>query len=265
MLSLGEYSAYAPAVLSQQLPLFSNFRIPSRYTIPFLQFAVLTLAWAFQSREHRYPLTGRLRTALGIAFIVLTAHLLVTNQWHFKQVFTEPSFPTTFHWMAGPQRHRHRSTDECCTHRDRRCCARWSRIAPSSIVMSRCRSIARRIPIEPCCRYRDTARVSDMTFSPNRVAFNVFGGPEPAKLLLNYNWAPGWSSTAGPIELIGAPGKLATLTIPPGQTGRYEFSFTPPGLIAGTVIFAIAVLVSGLAWRKRTRPISLSRPQIDAD
>ncbi len=75
-----------------------------------------------------------------------------------------------------------------------------------------------------------TARVSDVTFSPNRVAFNVFGGPEPAKLLLNYNWAPGWSSTAGPIELIGAPGKLATITIPPGQTGRYEFSFTPPGL-----------------------------------
>ena len=50
LLSLGEFAAYAPAVLSQQLPLFSNFRIPSRYTIPFLQFAALTLAWAFQSR-----------------------------------------------------------------------------------------------------------------------------------------------------------------------------------------------------------------------
>ncbi len=43
VLSLGEFSAYAPAVLSQHLPLFSNFRIPSRYTIPFLQFAALTL------------------------------------------------------------------------------------------------------------------------------------------------------------------------------------------------------------------------------
>jgi hypothetical protein len=99
-----------------------------------------------------------------------------------------------------------------------------------------------------------------VTFSPNRVAFNVFGGPEPAKLLLNYNWAPGWSSSAGPIEFIGAPGKLATLTIPPGQTGRYEFSFTPPGLITGTVIFAIAVLVSALAWRKRTRAIFSDLP-----
>ena len=35
LLSLGEFSAYAPAVLSQHLPLFENFRIPSRYTIPF--------------------------------------------------------------------------------------------------------------------------------------------------------------------------------------------------------------------------------------
>ena len=66
MLSLGEFSAFAPAVLSQHLPLFSSFRIPSRYTIPFLQFAALTLAWAFQSRVHRYPLTGMPRIALGV-------------------------------------------------------------------------------------------------------------------------------------------------------------------------------------------------------
>ena len=113
LLSLGEFSAFAPAVLSQQLPLFSNFRIPSRYTIPFLQFAALTLAWAFQSREHRYPLTGTLRTAAWHRLHrASAAHLVVTNQWHFKQVFTEPPFETTFHWMAGPQRDRHRSTDE---------------------------------------------------------------------------------------------------------------------------------------------------------
>ena len=105
-----------------------------------------------------------------------------------------------------------------------------------------------------------TARVSDVTFSPNRVEFNVFGGPEAAKVLLNYNWAPGWSSSAGPIELDGEPGKLPRITIPPGQTGRYEFSFTPPGLVTGTIVFAIAVLISALMWRKRTRPISLVPP-----
>ena len=82
------------------------------------------------------------------------------------------------------------------------------------------------------------------------------GGNEPAKVLLNYNWAPGWSSTAGPIELIGAPDKLATVTIPPGMTGRYAFSFTPPGLYAGMAVCAIALLASALLWRKRLATIS---------
>ena len=259
VLSLGEFSAFAPAVLSQKLPLFSNFRIPSRYTIPFLQFAVLTLAWAFQSREHRFRLTGTRRAALGIAFIVVTAHLVVTNQWHFKQVFTEPPFETTFHWMAGP---REIATDQLTN--------AYSPGSPMLRALVENRAFFHCYeslqvhrasdPDRPLLSVEGTARLSDVTFSPNRVAFNVFGGPEPAKLLLNYNWAPGWSSTAGPIELIGAPGKLATITIPPGQTGRYEFSFTPPGLISGTVIFAIAVLVSALAWRKRTRAIFLVPP-----
>ena len=257
-LSLGEFGAYAPAVLSQQLPLFSNFRIPSRYTIPFLQFAVLALAWAFQSREH-YLLTGTRRSTLGIVLLVGTAHLLMTNQWHFKQVFTEPRFETTFHWMAGP---REIATDQLTN--------AYSPGSPMLRALVENRAFFHCYeslqvyrasdPDRALLSVQGTARVSDVTFSPNRVAFNVFGGPEAAKLLLNYNWAPGWSSTAGPIELIGAPGKLATITIPPGQTGRYEFSFTPPGLVTGTLVFAIAVLVSALLWRKRTRPIFLAPP-----
>ncbi len=184
-------------------------------------------------------------------------HLIATNQWHFKQVFTEPPFDTTFRWMAGP---REIATDQLTN----------AYIPGSPMLRALVENRAffhcyeslqvfrASDPDRALLSVQGTARVSDVTFSPNRVAFNVFGGPEPAKLLLNYNWAPGWSSTAGPIELIGAPGKLATITIPPGQTGHYEFSFTPPGLIAGTVIFAIAVLVSAMTWRKRTTPIFLA-------
>ena len=254
VLSLGEFSAYAPAVLSQQLPLFSNFRIPSRYTIPFLQFAVLALAWAFQSRLRRNALTGTVRTAVAIALIALSFHLMVTNRWHFKQVFSEPPFETTFRWMAGP---REIATDQLTN--------AYSSGSPMLRALIENRAFFHCYeslqvfrasdPDRSLLSVQGTARVSDVTFSPNRVEFNVFGGPEPAKLLLNYNWAPGWSSTAGPIELIGAPGKLATVTIAAGQTGRYEFSFTPPGLVAGMIAFAIAVLVSAMAWRKRTKPI----------
>jgi hypothetical protein len=98
-------------------------------------------------------------------------------------------------------------------------------------------------------------RVNDVVFSPNRVEFNVFGGSKPGRVMLNTNWAPGWSSTAGPIELLGEPGKLAAIMIPPGFTGRHAFTFTPPGLTDGTLVMFSGVIVSALLWRRRTKPI----------
>ncbi len=106
-------------------------------------------------------------------------------------------------------------------------------------------------PQRPHLWVEGTARITDVSFTPNRLAFNVFGGPEPARVLMNYNWGPGWTSTAGPIELLGEPGKLATVTIAPGQTGRYEFAFTPPRLYAGIAIFVAAALASAALWRRR--------------
>jgi hypothetical protein len=261
LLSLGEFSAYAPAVLSQQLPLFSNFRIPSRYTIVFLQFAALTLAWTFHSIVLRYGLAMWARIAIAIACFGASAHLLIVNQWHFRGVFDQPAFETTFRWMAGP---REIATDQLTN----------AYIAGSPMLRALVEHRAFFHCYESLQLYRaadpdrslistqGTVRVSDVDFSPNRVAFNVFGGSEPSKVLLNYNWAPGWSSNAGAIELIGDPGKLATVTIRPGQTGRYEYSFTPPGLYAGTAIFGIAVIASVIAWKQRSDAIfSVRRPQ----
>lgn len=254
LLSLGEFSAYAPAVLAQQLPLFENFRIPSRYTIPFLQFAALTLAWAFQSIVTKHGLPRPARIAIAIVCVAASAHLLVVNRWNLKGVFNQPPFDTTFRPMAGP---REIATDQLTNaytegspmfralveHRAFYHCY-------ESLQLHRSAN-----PDQPHVFVQGTARITDVHFSPNRIAFNVFGGPEPAKLLLNYNWGPGWSSTAGPIELVGTPGKIATVTIAPGQTGRYEFSFTPPGLYAGLAIFALAVLATVAVWRKRTAVI----------
>jgi hypothetical protein len=254
LLSLGEFSALAPAVLAQHLPLFDNFRIPSRYTIPFLQFAALTLAWAFQSIVSRHGLARPARIAVGIACLVASAHLVAVNRWNLKNVFNQPPFDTGFRWMAGPR--------EIATDKDSNAYVTGSPMLRAlvehraffycyeSLQLQRAAA-----PERPHVFVEGTARVSDVDFSPNRITFNVFGGPEPAKVLLNYNWGPGWSSTAGPIELIGEPGKLAVVAIAPGQTGRYEFSFTPPGLYAGAGIFAIAVAASVALWRRRTAPI----------
>jgi hypothetical protein len=98
------------------------------------------------------------------------------------------------------------------------------------------------------------ARVTDVTFSPNRIEFNVFGGPEPAKLVLNQNWAPGWTSTTGPVEP-GGKGRMPSVAIAPGQTGRYALSFTPPWLMTGLLIWLVAVAGSAVLWRFRFPPM----------
>jgi hypothetical protein len=258
-LSLGDYGPFAPATLSQRLPLFSSFRIPSRYTIVVLQFAVVTLGWAFQAIVARHGFPARARAIVSIACLGAAAHLLVVNQWHFGGVFNQRPFDTAFRWMAGPR--------EIATDKDTNAYIGGSPMLRSLVEhraffycyesLQLYRAAA---PERPLIFTEGTVRVSDVDFSPNRIAFNVFGGPEPSKVLLNYNWGPGWSSTAGPIELKGDPGKLAMVSIAPGQTGRFEFSFTPPGLYAGIAIFAVAVMVSALTWRRRTRPIFSAPP-----
>ena len=250
LLSLGEFSPYAPAVLAQHLPLFENFRIPSRYTIPFLQFGALTLGWAFQSVIARYGFARPARIAVTIVCIAASVHLIVVNRWNLKGVFNQEPFDTEFRWMAGPR--------EVATDADSNAYVPGSPML-RALVEQRAffycyeslQLLRASDPERPRLFVEGTARINDVDFSPNRLAFNVFGGPEPAKVVLNYNWGPGWSSTAGPVEVTGTKGKLATVTIAPGQTGRFEFSFTPPGLYAGIGIFAAAAIASLAIWRKR--------------
>ncbi len=250
LLSLGEFSPYAPAVLAQHLPLFENFRIPSRYTIPFLQFAALTLGWAFQSIIVRHGFAKPAKIAVAVICVAASAHLITVNRWNLKGVFNQQPFDTGFRWMAGPR--------EVATDADSNAYVPGSPML-RALVEQRAffycyeslQLLRASDPERPRVFVEGTARINDVDFSPNRLAFNVFGGPEPAKVVLNYNWGPGWSSTAGPVEVTGTKGKLATVTITPGQTGRFEFSFTPPGLYAGFGIFAAAAIASLAIWRKR--------------
>ena len=57
-LSLGEFAVWSPASLAQWVPLLSSFRIPSRYTIPFVLLATSTLAWSL-SQVGANALPGR--------------------------------------------------------------------------------------------------------------------------------------------------------------------------------------------------------------
>ena len=55
VLMLGEFGTYAPYVLLRRLPLLSQFRLPSRYTLVFTLFAVAMVGWVFGVLTSRTP------------------------------------------------------------------------------------------------------------------------------------------------------------------------------------------------------------------
>lgn len=254
LLSLGEFAAYAPANLAHYLPLFSSFRIPSRYTIPFLQFGALTLAWAFRSIVTRYGFPQPARMAVAAVALVASAHLLYVNQWNLRNVFTETPFDTSFHWNAGPRR--------IATLADA------SPYTPGSPML---RALMEDRSFFTCYESLQLAhgavadrpvvfdagpgaRVRDLDFSPNELRFAVAEGAADARVILNQNWAPGWTSTAGSMA---APERteLSSVTVPAGQGGRYAFKFRPPQLIEGLALFDVALIVTLLLWRRRSKPV----------
>jgi len=259
LLSLGEFGRYSPAMLSQSLPLFSSFRIPSRYTIPFLLFAALTLGWAFRSAILRYGFPQRARATVTVVCLAAAAHLIYVNQWNLKGVFRETPFDTTFQWMSGP---RQITTDaESSAYTGGSPMLRALMNDQSFFNCYESLQLARGAgPINPqVFDANASARVGEMDFSPNRLTFSVNDGSDPSKVALNQNWGPGWTTDAGPIA-VGPRTELSTVTVPPGRSGRYSFTFTPPGIYVGTTLMAIALIATALAWRRRMTPIFSAPP-----
>lgn len=253
LLSLGEFSAFAPATLAQHLPLFSSFRIPSRYSIVFLQFAALTLGWAFQSMVQRYGLPRAARAGVAIVALAASAHLIVVNQWNLKNVFTIEPFDTSFHWNGGP----HQVTTDTVS----------SPYTPDSPML---RAVMSDRAFFTCYEslqlmrgagggpqvldVNPSKRVTDLDVTPNQLTFTVTDGVDPARIVLNQNWGQGWTTDAGPI-VVGPPTELSSVTVPPGTTGRYRFQFVPPYFYSGVALLVVALIASAALWPRRIAPI----------
>ena len=254
LLSLGEFAAWAPANLAHHVPLFSSFRIPSRYSIPFLQFAALTLAWAFQSIVTRHGFPRSARIAVAVLALGGAAHLIYMNQWNFRKVFTEAPFDTSFDWMGGPR--------QITTLADA------SPYSPGSPML---RALMEDRSFFTCYESLQLAhgsgadrplvfdanegdRVIDLDFSPNVLTFTIKDGAADARVILNQNYAPGWTTNAGEITPPRAT-ELALVPVPKGTSGRYAFTFQPRGLVLGLVLFNVALIVTLLFWRRQSTPI----------
>ncbi len=253
LLSLGEFSAFSPATLSHSLPLFSSFRIPSRYTIPFLQFAALTLAWAFATATTRVELTRTPRMLIGGVALIAATHLIYVNQWNFKGVFTEPPFDTSFHWMSGPH--------QIGTDTESSAYAKGSPMLHALMTDTSFYNCYESLQLArgagagpPVIDVNGSNRVTGIDFTPDAISYSLASGPE-TRIALNQNWSPGWTSSAGGIT---PPQRTepARLSAPSTMSGRYTFSFMPPRLIEGTIALIVALVASVMLWSRRTSPIS---------
>jgi hypothetical protein len=249
-LSLGEFSAWAPASLVQALPLFSSFRIPSRYAIPFTVFGTLAAASAAQVIIAGRQLARPVVRTITVICMLGSLQLVVMNRHFFDRVFREPpSFAVTFERMSGPS--------DLAIDRDSnpyRLGSPMLRSLMSDQSFFNCYEslqLKRTADSEhPLVYAEGGASVSNIRFSPNKVDFDASGGVAESRIYLNQNFAHGWTSNAGPVAR--EPGTdRPSIVLAPGQAGHFAVTFTPPGLWVGTIFAAIAVAMSIALWKLR--------------
>ena len=244
--SLGEFSAWSPASVARLVPLFSSFRIPSRYSIVFVLCGATTVGWALRAINLDAVRSPRARVLIAVVCVLASAHLISRNRVLLAQAFSQPPMAVTFKPLAGP---RQLVTDAESN--------AYTAGSPMFTALMHDRSfyycyeslqLKHSANAESPLVYSEgTAKVTETTFSPNRIDFTVLGGSEPSRVALNQNYAAGWRSTAG---LVRQPAeRMPGVTLTAGQTGRFAFVFVPEGLWAGVALLALATAAS--AWLLR--------------
>jgi hypothetical protein len=193
------------------------------------------------------------RAAVALVCVVSTAELMIVNRRNLHGIFVLPPSPVE-------ARHLDRSAPAIAEHEPPG--VLWSRLGENSVMLPSMAAgvsvlncyepllVRRIVPPGPAViRALDDARLSQPTFSMNRVTAGVAVAAEPARVVLNQNFAEGWSSNAGIVERDPSSG-LPSVHLPAGFTGVVDFTFVPRGLALGFAIWLIAIAVSAFAWRR---------------
>ena len=247
-LSLGEFSAWAPASLARHVPLFSSFRIPSRYTMVFLLFGAAALGWVLRN----LALETRPRAvqgAVALACVLAAAQIVVVNRAQLTGVFKVAPFDTTFRWMEGPGAVTTDGESNAYTPN-----SPMLRALTEDRLFFYCyeslQTFRTALPDRPLVYTDGLSDLIATRFSPNRIEFSVRAGTKPSRVLLNQNWSPGWTTDAGVLDASSRE-TMASVVIAPGQSGTYAFAFFPPGLWLGTGLFLAACAASVGLWGRR--------------
>ena len=256
LLTAGEFAAYAPASLLRDIPLISAFRIPSRYTMLVPLAGALCAAFAVRAFEDRQG-PSRWRRAVEVLCIVAVLQIVLVNRTHLRDVFILPAdtqsklFERTTPTVAerevltpgGPRVHRTYMLDSM-----------MAGVSPLNCYEPlRARTVAYPGPV--AISGEGGVTLSESTFSPNRVTATVTVGRDPARVVLNQNFAQGWSTNVGTAER-DPNSRRPSVLLPAGYTGPVSFTFVPPGLGAGLAIWVIAVGLTVALWKTRGRRLA---------
>ena len=228
ILSAGEFHAFSPA---SGLAAVTSLGGWSRYTIAVVLFGALAIGAAGRHAMNRWLTTPRRQYALTAVCAIGVASLVFVNQRQFSKAFSQPT-------LAAGLRVLEPATHSCS----------------EPLQLIRGADLAR-----PLVWSEDKAAISEVVFTPNRVQFAVVGGFAPSKIFLNQNYAPGWRSSAGPVLLDPASGGKMYVQLAAGQTGTFAFSFFPPALTSGIMLFVVALVASALAWNLALAPVIADR------
>jgi hypothetical protein len=250
LLTAGDFSGVAPATLLKHVPLFSSFRLPSRYTVVFALFGAMAAGIAAREVSERIVVSSTRRIAAAMICAIALLQLITVNRVHFQKSFSLLPLDTQFRVLGGTG-----TLDRETFVNPYRPNAPMLRALMNDQAVMWCYEslqLKRGADSErPLVWTNGPATISAIAFTPNRVQFRVIGGPEAGKVFMNQNYAEGWRSTAGPVQLDPQAGGRMYVELAPGQTGRFSFSFVPPGLWAGVVILAIAIVASIVLWDRR--------------
>jgi hypothetical protein len=247
----GEFSAWAPASIALHLPFFSNFRVPSRFTIVTVLSATMTVAWAARTLDLE-ALVPRARVAVTVLCLLATADIVVRNGRLLGGGFELEPVEASFHLFGGPT--------TLVTDADSR---------PSRSGSPMLRALMRGESFFQCYEAMELRRDAEVThpliwadgdakisgtkFSPNRIDFSTVGGRQPSRVRLNQNFSRGWKSDAGVVEPDPKTGQ-PSVVLRPGQSGRFAFVYVPPGLFLGCGLALAAIAGSAYGWRRQFNP-----------
>lgn len=250
-LMLGESGRFAPYELMSKLPMLGQFRLPSRYTLLLVLFATATTAWVMREAAGIDEINPRLRRLAAIVLVLGAASLAYQNRVHLVGAFPLAPLEGGFAFLSRPgapivdDRTDGMVGDSPMLRammHNRAILSCYEPLRVPGLIDSRRDIVVADGPV----------RLSDITFTPNRISFEAQTGSQAARVVLNGKYLSGWQTSYGTIGIDPAT-ELAYVSLPPGTSRRVELTFRPRGLIAGLSLGAAGVIIVVLLLLRRRR------------